>query len=654
MMELNGFSNYQVENCMEKEIENFTLTMIIAPYTYETVKSGIISAFSDKEQKGLLLSVSKQGHFYIKMGLDKGLFEMSDLTTQLDYQKNNIVTISFWGEAGWCDLLINGTLSHRKQMPRHSKLCIPEGECYIGKYVEYEWQKDRYHGAFHGNLTVLSYEEVYTSYDKIMQYHREITLDELEIDLYKNVDVKKDIYRPTFHLMPPAKWMNEPHAPLYYNGYYHIFYQANPHAPVWDNICWGHLRSKDMMCWEDMGIALSADNGHDEIDGDGCWSGSSYIDKNGVPFILYTAGNNQFLPNQSVALARPVDQNDLELKQWNKSGVLIRQVLDQGFLGEFRDPFVFIRNGIYYILVGSGDKDNGGGNALVYSSEDLKDFTCHGFLMDYDYEISKEVGHVWELPVLLPLYNKDKQHICDIVLLCACQIESEIVETYYYLGHFDEAERKFHKFHDKPMLLDLGNGTFTGPSGFVTPDLRSVVFTIAQGKRPYPGECEAGWAHNGGMPVALSIENEELVIEPIAEAAELFTKILADGEYSCEREKLEQTELLENHFVAKTDADKLMLHLQYESGEITVSYDKNTGILKAEQDGKVISKCRGEIDLVAIGDEPIVMEGYIDHSLIEIYLNHKKSISLRNYLYTSGYSLSLDADRNVEIIIWGR
>ena len=38
--------------------------------------------------------------------------------------------------------------------------------------------------------------------------------------------------------------MNEPHAPFFYNGYYHIFYQANLHAPIWDSIQWGHLATK--------------------------------------------------------------------------------------------------------------------------------------------------------------------------------------------------------------------------------------------------------------------------------------------------------------------------------------------------------------------------------------------------------------------------
>jgi len=30
--------------------------------------------------------------------------------------------------------------------------------------------------------------------------------------------------------------MNEPHAPLYYDGRYHLFYQHNPKGPYWNYI----------------------------------------------------------------------------------------------------------------------------------------------------------------------------------------------------------------------------------------------------------------------------------------------------------------------------------------------------------------------------------------------------------------------------------
>jgi hypothetical protein len=43
------------------------------------------------------------------------------------------------------------------------------------------------------------------------------------------------------------------------------------------------------------------------------------------------------------------------------------------------------------------------------------------------------------------------------------------------------------------------------------------------------------------------------------------------------------------------------------------------------------------VDDADIGDEPIRFSCYLDHSLLEIYLNDVKSVSLRNYFTESRY-----------------
>lgn len=199
---------------------------------------------------------------------------------------------------------------------------------------------------------------------------------------------------------------------------------------------------------------------------------------------------------------------------------------EEGWLGEFRDPFVWTEGDTYSMLVGSGDENNGGGNALLFTSENLLDWRSHGFLVDYDFEKNPEVGHVWELPVLLPLRDEKMQVVCHILLFCACQIEGDVVETYGFLGKWDPEDRCFRKLQEKPLLLDLGRGTFTGGCGFVTPDGRSVVFTIAQGKRDGEETYRSGWAHNGGLPIELSLRNGRLHIQPVRELAFLQKKCL--------------------------------------------------------------------------------------------------------------------------------
>ena len=655
--ELNGYSNYIIEGASEGFVENFTLTIVCTPYTYETGISGILSDFSACEKKGLIVGVKKQGIVNVKIGLDKLILEIESLAEQMKFQAENILTIAFWGTAGWCDLYVNGVLSNRKQFSRHSRVLFSQKECYVGKYVDgKEFTEKTRCGVFHGNLDFIEFTREYQEYEQIIKLHNQVNEPEWkEINLYQTQDFSDDIYRPVYHLMPPGKWMNEPHAPFYYNGQYHIFYQANPHAPVWDNLCWGHLVSKDMISWEDAGIALYPDN--ESIDIDGCWSGSACMDSEGNPILFYTAGNNKKLPNQSVAIARPQKKNDSKLKNWVKEGVVLRQSIGNGFLGEFRDPFVWRKADTYFCLVGTGDEDNGGGNALVYTSSDLKEFSCHGFLLDYDYEGCKEVGHVWELPVLLPLNNEEGKYCCDILLFCACQIEKEVVETYYFLGKFDYEKKKFHKFHEYPRLVDLGYGTFTGPSGFVTPDGRSVVFTIAQGKRQPEKEYYSGWAHNGGMPIELWIKEETLCIAPISEVKHYFSKcIMSEENQSVDLgiPIFQYENFLEHHLSVISQGNYLELTFEWKEDGYIISYNRKTKEWKtlSRKNDAMISKLRNEEDLVDIGKEDIKMECFIDHSMIEIFLNDRKGMTLRSYPFCEKNRVYVRTDGISSVSVW--
>ena len=656
-VELNGYSNFIIEEASEGFLENFTLTIVCTPYTYESGISGILSDFSACGKKGLIVGVKKQGIVNVKIGLDELVFEIESLAEQMRFQTRNILTIAFWGTAGWCDLYVNGVLSNRKQFPRHSRVLFSQKECYVGKYVDdKEFTEQTRSGVFHGNLDFIEFTREYQNYEQIIKLHNQVNVPErMEINLYQTQDFRDDRYRPVYHLMPLGKWMNEPHAPFFYNGLYHIFYQANPHAPVWDNLCWGHLVSKDMISWEDAGIALYPDD--ESIDIDGCWSGSACMDGDGNPILFYTAGNNKELPNQSVAIARPQNKDDLKLKNWVKEGVALRQRIGNGFLGEFRDPFVWRKDDTYFCLVGTGDENNGGGNALVYTSSDLKEFTCHGFLLDYNYEGCQEVGHVWELPVLLPLNNEKGEYCCDILLFCACQIEKEVVETYYFLGRFDYEKKEFRKFHEYPRLVDLGYGIFTGPSGFVTPDGRSVVFTIAQGKRQPEEEYCSGWAHNGGMPIELWVKDDILRIAPISEVKRYFSRcimskeILRDnfGSTVCLKEQL-----IEHYLHLTSRGSYVELVLEGEEDAYIISYSRQTKEWKAlsGKNDVMISKIRGEEDLVDIGDEDIKIECFIDHSMVELYLNDRKCMTLRGYPFCEKNRLCVRTDGACAVSLW--
>ena len=95
----------------------------------------------------------------------------------------------------------------------------------------------------------------------------------------------RDPFRPQFHLLPRANWQNDPCAPRFFRGQYHMFFQYNPGAAVWGDMHWAHAVSPDLIHWKHMPVALSPTPG--SYDAFGCFTGS-VLPGADVPTILYT------------------------------------------------------------------------------------------------------------------------------------------------------------------------------------------------------------------------------------------------------------------------------------------------------------------------------------------------------------------------------
>jgi fructan beta-fructosidase len=345
-----------------------------------------------------------------------------------------------------------------------------------------------------------------------------------------------DRYRPQYHFVPPEHWMNEPHAPIYYDGQYHIFYQHNPQGPYWHQIHWGHAVSDDLVHWRDLPIALAPTK--DSPAPDGIWSGSATHDAEGNPVLFFTAGDDSAEVFQRTGLARPLD-DDLIDWEMHPEPVTVQDPdlhADEGevWYGHFRDPFVWPEtdeSGVttWYQLVTSGIREPGGGapiggTALVYTSTDLIDWEYHGPLFVGDLEAYPESSPIWELPVLLPIgedADGDQKHIFLINPHWPGFHPLNAKTVAYWIGTWDRDAKRFIPDDDAPRLLDHGHH-FTGPSGMVTPDGRTVMFTITQDGRSDPDHYDAGWAHSMGLPIELSLRDDGTAgVAPIAELESL-------------------------------------------------------------------------------------------------------------------------------------
>lgn len=88
---------------------------------------------------------------------------------------------------------------------------------------------------------------------------------------------------PRYHRRPRgldqrSQWL------VWFDGWYHAFYQHHPYSTKWGPMHWGHARSKDLVHWEHLPVALAPEGPEDK---DGCFSGSAVVDGDTLA-LIYT------------------------------------------------------------------------------------------------------------------------------------------------------------------------------------------------------------------------------------------------------------------------------------------------------------------------------------------------------------------------------
>lgn len=209
-----------------------------------------------------------------------------------------------------------------------------------------------------------------------------------------------DPSRPAYHFRPPAQWMNDPNGPLYHNGYYHVFYQHNPYGDVWGHMHWGHARSRDLVTWEHLPIALwpSEDKGEAHV-----FSGCGRINGDGVPMLFYTsvAPDPKKRPNQQwAAIGSP------DLITWEKhpdNPILDLSTHGGPIFGDsWRDPFIFDAGNRTFMVLGADTADEAVIPLYESTSPTLDKWVYKGIL----YRKPKTEVPFFECPNFFPLGDK--------------------------------------------------------------------------------------------------------------------------------------------------------------------------------------------------------------------------------------------------------
>lgn len=681
-MVMDGYSTYAEIPYSELLIggQYLSISAWIAPraYNYEAVDDdgdtiqAIVSQYfrDDSYASGFTFGYRREGKPYFGVGLGDEWIYINDGINRLDQYQWNHLSATFDGVKGEMAIYVNGRISNSKSFDAGSSIEGTSLPFLLGRNTVSSSSGDCLMGVVSGLLDeVKVYNRALTSAEILASYESG-TENGIRKELpYEDVSIQNtltdDAYKPQYHGGPTEHWMNEPHAPFYYNGKYHLFYQSNQNGPYFNDaqgIAWGHLVSDDMVNWEVQKEAIVPSEG--TVAPDGIWSGGSTLDADGNPVLFFTAGDYEhegLVSNQNIGIARPKDLTDPYLVEWVVDDELaIAQKSGEGRSGEFRDAHVYKDGDDYYLIVGSGDESSTRGTALVYHTNAntpnyFHRWTYEGHLFDYEYS-SSTYGTAWELPVLLPLNNENGESSGKFIFAIspapATTADNNVV---YWIGTFDKNTCRFTPDFADPRRMDYGQNIFTGPSGFIDPvSGETTMFSIMQSQRKSSDLSSSGWSHNCGLTRTLyydesradlgikitdnitNIYNETLLsldnvtVDEVNDALSSFSNDMYRLDLTLE----EYTSLDIRARSSSTSEEYTSIYLNENSVGVNTNLNQNNSTLSGG-------------DFTYSPDDGInKLSLYVDRSQIEVLYNEEKTISARSYpkdLNANGLSFSGEA-----------
>ncbi len=312
-----------------------------------------------------------------------------------------------------------------------------------------------------------------------------------------------DLGHPIFHLTAPAQWINDPNGPIFHKGYYHLFYQLHPFSERSGPKYWGHVRSRDLVKWEPLPIALCPSPELDETE---IWSGCCTINGLGKPMIFYTSIERGKNPGDHAE--QWAATSDDSLLHWTKSPA--NPVLSEALHGErkiydWRDPFVFHEGHRTFLVTGGNLNRAQGGQATVnlYEAQnpELTRWVYRGIMFRHPDSSARTI----ECPNFFQLGKK-------WVLLV-----SPYGQVQYFVGDFNSQSFRFTA--EKRGVLDFGPN-FYAPNTMQVPDGRRLVWGWLNG---FPDGH--GWNGCLSVPRQLRLSRDgDLLQEPAPQLAKLHGK----------------------------------------------------------------------------------------------------------------------------------
>jgi beta-fructofuranosidase len=403
---------------------------------------------------------------------------------------------------------------------------------------------------------------------------------------------------------------------------------------------WGHVKSKNLVHWEHLPIALAPG---DTCDTGGCFSGSA-VDNNGELTLIYTGHHyidkekDLFYQNQNIT----VSADGVTFQKAAENPVISEPPTDSNH--HFRDPKVWKNKDNWYMVVGNSTKENVG-RVILYRSSDLREWSYVGVLAQGD----EKLGFMWECPDFFELDGKFVLMISPQGIKEEGDLYNNIFQTGYLVGEYDYETNNF--THGSFTELDYGHDFYAVQTLKDEKGRRIAIGWMDMWESDMPTKAD-GWCGALTLPREVTLgENDKILMNPVEELnllREIEHNILTHKVISSDYLIETKEDLLEIKAVfdlTNCNSQSVGLRIRgvnQEETVLTYYLDKQTLTLNCSKSGKVEDGVRNTILRT---NQELSLRIFIDRSSIEVFANEgQTTMTSRIYPTENRLGIELFAD----------
>ena len=469
--------------------------------------------------------------------------------------------------------------------------------------------------------------------------------------LEKKEIVEKDFWRQKYHIQGIVGLINDPNGFSQFKGKYHMFYQWNPLGTDHKNKTWAHSVSNDLLHWKRLKTALRPDTRYSK---DGVYSGSAIVDDEKL-YLFYTGNVKDSDGNRESYQCLAVSSDGENFERWEPS--IVNQ--PDGYTRHIRDPKIWKKDGKFYAVIGIQSEDLEG-KAVLYSSENIKDWKFEGEIAGANHGKIKDFGFMWECPDYFQLKDEKTGEIKDLLVFSPQGLEPEgdlynnKYQTGYLFGKLDYEKHEFEILSDF-VEIDRGNDFYAPQSMEDDKGRRLIVGWMGIPEEEDFPTVKNEWLHCLTLPRELKVIDGKLYQLPIKEME------------SIRGEKIEFSEKVTGEVKVGTGVT-YELKAKFSDFNSDFGLKLRTGknsetVLKFDYNDKkfVLDRTKGEqpdkrLRKVYLGNiSELELTVFVDSSSVEVFINGGQEVfSSRIFPEkdANGIIVFADKDVNVEIEKW--